>query len=119
MIISAHHLLYDKFTKTFLGCTADLTPALERFDGVIVVGRDKAVRFHRRANNIEVYDGISDDLEHEYKLELYADRNDMMFVWDELRSVGKHTRAPAGNGVVGCVLVTNPADALAVNVNIW
>ena len=94
MMISTHHLLYDKFTKTFLGCSADLTPSSssEYFDGVIVVGRDKSVRFHRRANNIEVYDGISDDLEHEYKLELYADRNDMMFVWDELRSIGEHSR---------------------------
>ena len=117
MMISTHHLLYDAYTKTFLGCTADLTPALEVFDGVIVVGRDRSVRFDRIATNIEIYIGISDDLE--YRLELYADRNDMMFVWDELRSIGEYSRAPAGDGVVGCVLVTKPTDALAIRVNVW
>ena len=88
MMISAHHLLYDAHTKTFLGCTADLTPHTgSPFDGVIIVGRHKYVRFHRHVNNIETFTGVSEDLE--YRLELYADRNDMMFVWDELRSLGK------------------------------
>lgn len=87
MMISSHHLLYDKFTKTFVGCTADLTPSPEYFDGVIIVGREKSVYFHRHVNNIETFTGVTQDME--YRLELYADRNDMMFVWDELRSLGK------------------------------
>ena len=89
MIISARHLLYDAHTKTFLGCTADLTPSPAHPDGVIVVGREKSVYFHRHVNNIETFTGVSEDLE--YRLELYADRNDMMFVWEELRSIGKHS----------------------------
>lgn len=56
-----------------------------------------------------------------YYILLYKDADLMRQHWriQRERSVGEHSRATAGDSVVGCVLVTNPAKTLAVNVNVW